>query len=126
VAETLYYDIHVFLCTNQRPEGHKRGSCASRGAVKLKDYMKARSKELGLEGPAAPRPLRIQQAGCLDRCELGPVLVIYPEGLWYAPRTREDIDAILLEHVRDGRPVDRLIVHREDRLPEDLAARRDA
>jgi len=126
VAEQLYYDIHVFLCTNQRPGGHPRGSCAASGSVKLKDYMKARAKELGLEGPAATRPIRVQQAGCLDRCELGPVLVIYPEGVWYAPRTREDIDAILVEHVQNGRRVERLIVAPEDRLPEDLAKRQTA
>lgn len=126
MSDRLYYDIHLFLCTNQRPEGHPRGSCAAGGSVKLKDYMKARAKELGLAGPKATRPIRVQQAGCLDRCELGPVMVIYPEGVWYAPRTREDIDAILIEHVQNGRRVERLIVAPEDRLPEDLAARQSA
>ena len=123
MADTLYYDVHVFLCTNQRQDGHPRGSCATSGAVKLKDYMKARAKELGLAGPSADRPIRVQQAGCLDRCELGPVMVIYPEGVWYAPRTRDDIDAILIEHVQNGRRVERLILAPEDRLPEDIAAR---
>ena len=114
----LYYRIHVFICTNERPEGHSRGSCARSGAVKLRDYMKARAKELGLTDR-----IRTQQAGCLDRCELGPVLVIYPEGVWYAPRTREDIDAILVNHIRDGKRVERLMLNPQDRVPADLEAR---
>lgn len=126
MSDTLYYEVHVFLCTNQRQDGHPRGSCAASGSVKLKDYMKARSKELGLEGPSATRSIRVQQAGCLDRCELGPVMVLYPEGVWYAPRTREDIDAILIEHVQNGRRVERLIVKPQDRVPEDLVSRPSA
>ena len=66
----MYYEAHVFCCTNTRPEKHPRGSCAGRGGVQLRDYMKARMKELGLE------KVRINSAGCLDRCELGPVIVI--------------------------------------------------
>ena len=67
---SAYYRLHVFCCTNQRPETHPRGSCAARGSVKLRDYMKARAKELGLSGT------RINSAGCLDRCELGPAVVV--------------------------------------------------
>lgn len=124
VPETLqsFYTAHVFICTNERPEGHPRGSCAGHGSVKLRDYMKARAKEFGL----AEQRIRTQQAGCLDRCELGPVLVVYPEGIWYAPRTREDIDAILLEHLRDGRPVERLMLLPTDREAADLLARQGA
>ncbi len=115
--DLAFYDLHVFLCTNERPEGHKRGSCSQRGAVAFKDYMKARAKELGLAGES--QRFRFQAAGCLDRCELGPVLVLYPEGIWYGIHSTDDIDAILTEHVRDGVPVQRLILKREDRLPED-------
>lgn len=114
-----FYDAHLFLCTNERPEGHPRGSCAARGSVKLRDYMKARAKEFGL----AERNVRTQQAGCLDRCELGPVLVIYPEGVWYTVRTKDDIDEVLLTHVRDGGRVERLMLHPADREPQDLDAR---
>lgn len=101
-----FYTAHVFLCTNERSEGHPRGSCAAHGSVKLRDYMKARAKEFGLND----QRIRTQQAGCLDRCELGPVMVIYPEGVWYAPRTKEDIDEILLTHLRDGKRVERLML----------------
>jgi (2Fe-2S) ferredoxin len=92
----LYFDAHVFVCCNRRPDGHKRGSCAAKGSEKLRDYMKVRAKELGLER------VRVNLAGCLDRCELGPSVVIYPEGIWYRIETTADVDAVLERHVRDG------------------------
>lgn len=98
-----YFDAHVFVCTNRRPDGHKRGSCAAHGAEKLRDYMKVRSKELGLEGR-----VRINAAGCLDRCELGPTMVIYPEGTWYTFQSTEDVEEILQTHLVGGGRVDRL------------------
>lgn len=104
-----YYDIHVFCCINQRPEGHERGSCAATGAVRLQNYMKARAKELALPGR-----VRVNKSGCLDRCELGPVMVIYPEGVWYRYDSPEDVDAILTTHLRDGGRVDRLMLRPED------------
>ena len=100
----LFYRCHVFCCVNERPEGHTRGSCARRNAVRLRDYMKARAKELGLDD------VRINSAGCLDRCELGPTMVIYPEGVWYRCATREDIDVVLTEHVMAGRLVPHLLL----------------
>lgn len=105
----LFYDKHVFMCMNERPEGHERGSCAAKGAVQLRNYMKAKAKELGLER------IRINQAGCLDRCELGPTMVIYPEGIWYHCETAEDIDEIITEHLQNDRPVKRLMLHPDDR-----------
>lgn len=92
----LYYQTHVFVCTNRRPDGHKRGSCAARGSEPLRDYMKARAKELGLDA------VRVNSAGCLDRCELGPCVVLYPEGVWYRLDSREAVDNILEQHLRDG------------------------
>lgn len=73
--------------------------------------MKARAKELGLA------KVRINSSGCLDRCELGPTMVIYPEGTWYRYETREDVDEILDVHVRGGRRVDRLLLS-TDEAPE--------
>ena len=99
-----YYRLHIFACPNARPEKHPRGSCAARGGQKLRDYMKARAKELGIEG------VRVNSAGCLDRCELGPVVVIYPEGVWYTMQTFEDIDEILQTHVIEGGRVARLML----------------
>lgn len=103
-----YYRIHVFCCTNVRPSGHPRGSCSGRGSEPLRNYMKARAKELGLEG------VRINSSGCLDRCELGPVMVIYPEGVWYGYRTPEDVDEILTAHLLRGERVGRLLLRPED------------
>ena len=111
-AERPFYRAHVFVCTNVRPPGHKRGCCAEKGSEKLRDYMKARAKELGLE------ETRINVAGCLDRCELGPVLVIYPEGIWYSYHSREDIDEILTEHMVHGRCVARLMLHPDQVAPK--------
>lgn len=108
----LYYQRHVFLCTNVRPDGHPRGCCKAKGSEKLRDYMKARAKELGL------KDVRINTAGCLDRCELGPTMVIYPEGVWYAPKTTADIDAILERHVRDGGRVPQLMLKPGDDPPK--------
>jgi (2Fe-2S) ferredoxin len=99
-----YYRLHVFCCTNQRPEGHPRSSCAERGSVDLRDYMKARAKELGLLG------IRINSAGCLDRCELGPVVVVYSDGIWYHMETRQDVDEILEQHLQGRTPVQRLML----------------
>ena len=103
-----YYDLHVFCCLNTRPEGHPRGSCARKQSTKLRDYMKVRAKELGLTR------VRINAAGCLDRCENGPTMVIYPEGVWYHYETRDDVDEILQTHVVDGKRVSRLILRSED------------
>src|SRR3546814_11410583 len=81
---------------NERPPGHERGCCKNKGGVRLRNYLKALVKELGLEG------VRINQSGCLDRCELGPTMVIYPEGVWYHYRTIEEAEEILQTHLVKG------------------------
>ncbi len=91
-----FFDTHLFVCTNRRPDGHRRGSCAARGGEALRDYMKARAKELGIAN------LRVNSAGCLDRCELGPCVVIYPEGVWYRIGSTADVDAVLQAHIIKG------------------------
>ena len=104
-----YYRKHLFFCTNQRAEGAERPSCAQCGSPELRAWMKARVKELGLAGAGG---VRVNIAGCLDRCELGPVLVVYPEGVWYTYIDEDDLEEILQSHVIEGRPVERL------RLPD--------
>lgn len=104
----LFYGRHVFVCTNERAEDHPRGSCARKGSVELRSYMKNRAKDLGIEG------VRINAAGCLDRCELGPTVVIYPEGVWYSCKTKEDFDEVLERHVRHGERVPHLMLQPED------------
>ena len=102
--EPLYFQCHVFVCTNVRPPGHKRGCCAEKGSEKLRDYMKVRAKELGIAAT------RINSAGCLDRCEFGPTMVVYPEGVWYRFDEISDIDEILETHVIAGKRVERLML----------------
>jgi (2Fe-2S) ferredoxin len=106
-----YFEAHVFACVNERPAGHKRGSCKERGAEPLRNYMKARAKELGLPG------VRVNMAGCLDRCEFGPVMVIYPEGIWYKIETKTDIDEVLEVHLRQKGRVQRLMLTERDVPP---------
>jgi len=103
-----YYDLHVFCCTNVRPVGHPRGSCARKDAVALRDYMKKSAKEMDIGR------VRVNAAGCLDRCELGPVMVIYPDGVWYRYETEADIDEILGTHLQNGTVVERLKLSYED------------
>ncbi len=71
----------------------------------MRDYAKGRVKELGLSGPGK---VRVNQAGCLDRCEEGPCVVVYPDAVWYTYVDRSDIDEIIEEHVKNGRIVERL------------------
>lgn len=107
-----YYRRHVFMCTNQRPDGHPRGCCAAKEAEKLRSYLKNQAKKFGLDD------MRINAAGCLDRCELGPTMVIYPEGVWYSYRDRADLDEILAIHLVEGKRVARLQLRPEDGPPK--------
>lgn len=100
-----YFKYHVFFCTNQREDGKQ--CCENCNATEIRDYAKQRVKQLGLNGP---EQVRINSAGCLDRCSLGPVLVIYPEAIWYTYVDREDVDEIISEHLQNGRIVKRLQV----------------
>ncbi len=93
-----HYGAHLFVCCNLRPDGHPRGSCAAKGSEKLRDYMKARAREMGLGLPK----IRVNTTGCLERCERGPSMVIYPEGIWHEIETNTDVDAVLERHVRGG------------------------
>ena len=100
----LYFQSHVFVCTNHRLDGHDKGCCASKGSEHLRNYMKRKAKEMGIKGS------RINGAGCLDRCEFGPAIVIYPEGVWYSPKNEADIDEILVTHLQQGKRVERLLM----------------
>ncbi len=96
---------HIFVCNNQRQADDPRGCCSARGSVDLLDYLKKRVHESGLKGK-----VRVNKAGCLDACQYGPSLVIYPDDVWYSPQTREDMEEILTEHVENNRIVERLLM----------------
>ncbi len=100
-----YYAKHVFFCCNQRAADADRPCCNAKGGSVMRDYAKQRVKDLGLSGPGK---VRINQAGCLDRCEEGPCVVVYPDAVWYTYVDRADIDEIIEEHLRHGRVVERL------------------
>jgi (2Fe-2S) ferredoxin len=98
-----FYKYHVFFCTNQREPGEQ--CCAEYDARGMRDRAKARAKELGIHGEGGAR---INLAGCLGRCELGPVVVVYPDEVWYTYVDEKDIDEIVDEHLQHGRVVERL------------------
>ena len=98
-----YFKQHVFICTNQRDNGE--ACCHDRGGLVMGQYLKQQVAERGLDGPGK---IRINRAGCLGRCAEGPLLVIYPEGVWYTFIDEADIDEILEEHLINGRVVERL------------------
>ena len=98
-----YFKHHVFICCNQRPEGET--CCNARGGSELQAYAKDRIAALGLKGRGK---VRINKAGCLDRCDEGPVLVVYPDNVWYSFVDKADIDEIISEHLQNGRIVERL------------------
>ena len=100
-----YYKHHVFFCINQRTDG--RACCQDHNALAMRDYMKMRIKQESLSGKGG---VRVNQAGCLDRCEHGPVMVIYPEGTWYTYMDEEDIDDVINQHIKGGQPVSRLLI----------------
>jgi len=98
-----YYRHHVFFCTRQRVEGEP--SCQNHNAKSMHKYLRERIKELEIFGQGA---VRTNSTGCLGRCEQGPVIVVYPEGVWYNYKEKADIDEIISEHLQNGRVVERL------------------
>lgn len=100
-----YYERHVFFCLNQRANGE--ASCADHDAQGAFDHCKSRVKQLGLAGKGG---VRVNKAGCLDRCAGGPVAVVYPEAVWYSWVDKSDIDEIVESHLRNGQVVERLVL----------------
>ncbi len=100
------YERHVFICTNERPPGSARGDCASKGAESVLN----RFKEL-VDGLKLKPRIRAQKSGCLDTCELGVSVVVYPEVVWYRQVTLADVDEIVQSHLVNGVPVERLRMH---------------
>ncbi|MCW8936059.1 MAG: (2Fe-2S) ferredoxin domain-containing protein [Gammaproteobacteria bacterium] len=100
-----YYQQHVFFCTNQRNDG--RRCCEKAGASELRAYAKARIKSLGLSGKGK---VRVNTAGCLDRCGQGPVIVVYPNETWYSYENQADIDEIIERHLIKNEIVSRLLI----------------
>ncbi len=103
-ANKSYYQRHIFFCLNQRPNGEP--CCAEHKAQEAFDRCKSQVKSQGLAGPGK---VRVNKAGCLDRCAAGPVAVVYPEAVWYSYVDEHDIDEIVESHLKNGRVVERLL-----------------
>jgi (2Fe-2S) ferredoxin len=101
------FERHIFVCCNNRPAGHPRGCCAKKDSAALRAAMKAALVEHDLRGK-----VRVNESGCLDQCEHGPTVVVYPEQVWYGFVKVSDVEEIVTEHLVGGRPVERL------RLPD--------
>ncbi|HRK39676.1 MAG TPA: (2Fe-2S) ferredoxin domain-containing protein [Burkholderiaceae bacterium] len=104
VARPSYYKRHIFFCTNQRDAGVE--CCAQQGAAEAFEHCKAKAKSLGLLGAGK---VRVNKAGCLDRCAGGPIAVVYPEAVWYTYVDKADIDEIVTSHLAHGQVVERLL-----------------
>ena len=95
-----YYQRHIFICVNRRETA--RACCQDGDADEAAGYLKDRMRELGLRGRGGGR---VSTSGCLGRCGDGPVVVVYPEGVWYRYQDHNDLETIITQHLRDGEPV---------------------
>jgi len=101
----MKYQYHLFVCTNRRPDGNPKGCCASKGSEGLLSFFKEEVSKRGLKGT-----VRVNQAGCLDACDMGPSIVIYPEGVWYTVRTQEDVLAVIDRHLVQKEIVEEMLM----------------
>ena len=100
------FEKHIFICENKRPNGHPRGCCAEKGSPEVRELLKTRIKELGLNAD-----IRANGAGCLDACEFGTSMVVYPEQVWYGEVKKEDVEEIIQSHIINNIPVKRLMIN---------------
>lgn len=101
------YLYHVFVCINARSDDDPRGCCASKGSSEIRDAFKEEIAKRGLKGK-----VRANTAGCLDACEFGPSVVVYPEGTWYRVKDRQDVLQVVETHFEGGQIVERLLIPR--------------
>jgi len=99
------FDKHLFICCNRREPGSPKGSCDPTGSEALQKAFKKALGERGLH-----RRIRANKSGCLDQCEFGPTVVVYPDAVWYSKVTEADVTEIIDEHLVGGRPVKRLLL----------------
>jgi len=100
------FEKHIFICTNKRTPEDPRGCCMSRGSEKIREAFKEEVKRRGLKGK-----VRANAAGCLDHCEFGPTVVVYPEGVWYHVENLEDVKEIMDRHIEGDEIVQRLAIY---------------
>jgi (2Fe-2S) ferredoxin len=105
------FQRHVFVCINERAADHPRGSCKRRGGVEVRDRLKSELTARGLS-----KIIRANNAGCLDQCEQGVTIVVYPEQVWYGHVTVDDVTEIIEKHLIGGEPVARLMLPEQPHL----------
>ena len=96
---------HIFVGEKVRPADNPRGCCSQKGSKELRQQFKKQLKKLGLN-----KDVRANAAGCLDACEYGVTVVIYPEQTWYGGVTEEDVEEIIQKNIIEGKPVERLFI----------------
>lgn len=104
MSDSGYYRQHVFVCTNQRPEG--RACCQDHGAESAREQIKNALKVQYLHGKGE---IRVSSSGCLGRCTEGPVMVVYPQGDWYSWKSEQDLSEII-QALIDGEQAERLMI----------------
>ena len=100
----MFFKSHIFCCVNERPDSAVRECCMKKKSLELRNYMKKKIFDLKL------KDIRVNQSGCLDKCESGPVMVIYPQGVWYKFKDKMDVDEIINSHLIKGKIVKRLLL----------------
>ncbi|MFO1462780.1 MAG: (2Fe-2S) ferredoxin domain-containing protein [bacterium] len=101
------FERHIFICTNERKADDARGCCKARGSEEIREFFKEEVKRRGLKDR-----VRANAAGCLDHCEFGPAVVVYPDAVWYRVPTVEDAREILDRHIVGGEVVERLAIYK--------------
>lgn len=99
------FEKQIFVCENKRPQDHPKGCCFDKGGSQIREMLKKRLTELGLKSS-----IRANSAGCLDACEFGASIVVYPEQIWYGGVKLEDVEEIIQSHLIKNEPVKRLMI----------------
>ncbi len=99
---------HVFVCTQNRPQGHPRGSCASSGCAEVMNEFINEIQAQNLFEKIA-----LTNTGCMGPCMMGPSVLVYPEAVMYGKVTKEDVKTIIQQHLLAGKPVEELQVPAE-------------
>jgi (2Fe-2S) ferredoxin len=107
------FDKHIFVCENKRPEGHPKGCCADKNSLEVRALFKKRLKELGLN-----TSVRANASGCLDACEYGVTVLVYPEQIWYGGVTINDVEEIIQKHILNNIPIEKLKI-KDERFNKD-------
>ncbi|MGE5437027.1 MAG: (2Fe-2S) ferredoxin domain-containing protein [Syntrophothermus sp.] len=108
------FEKHIFVCENVRPADDPRGCCSAKGSIQIREAFKKRLKELGLN-----KSVRANTSGCLDACEFGPSIVVYPEQVWYGGVTLDDVEEIIQSHIINNKPVEKLFI-KDKRFNKDV------